>query len=135
MSSFFIQSLLLLFFIQSLLLLFFSQSLLPLGPLQRRHNLLLSFTCLFLRLFPSQMSFPPQTRSHLPFLLQQKNYASMKFQEETLEQEISKGLYGFEVVLSLSLSEIPSPEHSLRKDLLFSRQTMTQEVLSICSQF
>jgi hypothetical protein len=81
------------------------------------------------------MSFPPQTRSHLPFLLQQKNYASMKFQEETLEQEISKGLYGFEVVLSLSLSEIPSPEHSLRKDLLFSRQTMTQEVLSICSQF
>jgi phosphoglycerol transferase MdoB-like AlkP superfamily enzyme len=78
------------FFIRSLLLLFFTQSLLlPLSHLQRRHILLLSFTCLltlFLRLFSSQMSFPPQTRSHLPFLLQQKKYASMKFQEETLEQ-------------------------------------------------
>jgi hypothetical protein len=91
---FFIKSLLLLFFLSQSLLLYFSPSLLlPLGPLQRRHILLLSFTCLFLRLFPSQMSFPLQTRSHLPFLLQQKNYASMKFQEETLEQEISKGLF------------------------------------------
>jgi hypothetical protein len=76
-----------LFLIQSRLLLFFTQSLLlPLGPYRED-----TFSLSLSRVFFSDSSplkcpslLKQEATYQLPFLLQQKNCASMKFQEETL---------------------------------------------------
>jgi hypothetical protein len=88
--------------------------------LQTKH-FLISFTSPSLSL---------QTRSNFSFLLQQKNYAyeTSEISRENFRvksQQGSEGPNGFEVVLSLSISlvEIPSPEHFVFFSFFLSKKS------------